>query len=151
MQSGNFVGQVRCDYEKILTDVIDTCTIKEKFQSKQTINVIKYVKDRYGDELELLWEKYDECAVIRNKQNNKWYAVIMTIPESKLIEGAKRTVEIIDLKYEKDKSSSIIDGKIIFPGYHMNKKSWITIILDESVENKKIQGLIDHSYDLSIG
>lgn len=33
----------------------------------------------------------------------------------------------------------------------MNKKSWITIKLDESLNIKKIYGLIDNSYKLSIG
>ena len=37
------------------------------------------------------------------------------------------------------------------PGYHMNKKSWITIKLDESVETTTIFDLIDNSYNLSIG
>lgn len=33
----------------------------------------------------------------------------------------------------------------------MNKKSWITIKLDESIDTKKIISLIDNSYKLSIG
>ncbi|MBR3153114.1 MAG: MmcQ/YjbR family DNA-binding protein, partial [Clostridia bacterium] len=45
----------------------------------------------------------------------------------------------------------IIDNKKIFPGYHMNKKSWITIKLDNSVETEEIIHLIDNSYELSLG
>jgi predicted DNA-binding protein (MmcQ/YjbR family) len=34
-------------------------------------------------------------------------------------------------------------------GYHMNKKHWNTLTLEESdVDNETIEELIDHSYDL---
>jgi predicted DNA-binding protein (MmcQ/YjbR family) len=36
----------------------------------------------------------------------------------------------------------------IIPGYHLNKRHWITLLLDGSVPEKEIMGLIDHSYDL---
>jgi alkylated DNA nucleotide flippase Atl1 len=60
-------------------------------------------------------------------------------------------IEAIDLRYQKEKIKSILDNKKIFPGYHMNKKSWITIKLDESLNIEKIYDLIDNSYKLSIG
>jgi predicted DNA-binding protein (MmcQ/YjbR family) len=34
------------------------------------------------------------------------------------------------------------------PGYHMNKKHWITVLLDGSVPDKLLRQWIDHSYDL---
>lgn len=36
----------------------------------------------------------------------------------------------------------------ITPGYHLNKRHWNTIVLDGSVPEKEIRGLIDHSYEL---
>lgn len=36
----------------------------------------------------------------------------------------------------------------IFPGYHMNKKHWNTVLLDGSVPTKLIRELIDQSYGL---
>jgi predicted DNA-binding protein (MmcQ/YjbR family) len=37
------------------------------------------------------------------------------------------------------------------PGYHMNKKHWNTVIIDEFVPDKIILKWIDSSYDLVIG
>lgn len=34
------------------------------------------------------------------------------------------------------------------PGYHMNKRHWITILLDESVSEAKTLDFLDMSYDL---
>lgn len=39
----------------------------------------------------------------------------------------------------------------VIPGYHMNKKHWNTVIIDGSISNKKLQEMIDHSYDLVVG
>ena len=36
----------------------------------------------------------------------------------------------------------------VIPGYHMNKKHWNTVIIDGSISNKKLQEMIDHSYNL---
>src|SRR5580700_4241941 len=36
----------------------------------------------------------------------------------------------------------------IIPGYHMNKKHWNTIIIDNTLNNKQLKELISHSYDL---
>ena len=39
----------------------------------------------------------------------------------------------------------------IIPGYHMNKKHWNTIIIDNTLNRKQLKELIDHSYDLVAG
>lgn len=36
----------------------------------------------------------------------------------------------------------------IIPGYHMNKKHWNTIIIDNTLSRKQLKELIDHSYNL---
>lgn len=61
-----------------------------------------------------------------------------------------KIIEIIDLRYQKDKIKEIVDKQKVFTGYHMNKNSWITIKLDESVKTEKIFTLIDNSYNISL-
>jgi len=36
------------------------------------------------------------------------------------------------------------------PGYHMNKKHWITILIDGSVPDRQLKAWIDTSYDLVV-
>lgn len=38
----------------------------------------------------------------------------------------------------------------IIPGYHMSKKHWNTVYLEEGLEDRLIAELIDHSYDLVV-
>lgn len=149
--TGEFVGKVRDEYEKIIDDIIEKCTSKEVFKSSQSKEIIEYISKKYGDELEFLWEKFDDNAIWRNKQNNKWYGALLTVAENKLGEGSDKIIEILDLRYQKEEIEKIVDSKKIFPGYHMNKKSWITIKMDNSVDTKKICDFIDNSYNLAIG
>lgn len=36
----------------------------------------------------------------------------------------------------------------VTPGYHLNKKHWNTIVMDNSIPMEEIQSMIDHSYQL---
>ncbi len=148
--AGEFVGKVREEYEKELQNIITKCTTQDIFKSEQAKEVIKYVKEKYNDDLEYLWNKFPENAVWRNKINNKWYGTLLIISERKLKLEKDKMVDIIDLRYSKDKIKEIVDNEKIFEGYHMNKNSWITIRLDGSLETDKICELIDNSYNISL-
>ena len=149
--TGEFIGQVKEEYESKLQDIVNKCTIANVFKSEQSKEIIKYVKEKYDDDLEFLWEKFADNAIWRNKQNNKWYGLLLKVQKNKLGIESEELIDIIDLRYQKDKNEEIIDNEKIFPGYHMNKKSWITIKLDNSMENNKIFELIDNSYNLVKG
>lgn len=148
--TGEFVGKVRQEYENKLQDIITKCTIPNVFKSEQAKEIIKYVKEKYNDDLEFLWKKFSGNAVWRNKTNHKWYGILLTISERKLKLESDKIIDIIDLRYSKDKIKEIIDYDKIFGGYHMNKESWITIKLDGSVKTEKIFELIDNSYHISL-
>lgn len=146
---GEFIGNVRSEYENVLNKFIEGCTHKEVFKSKQSKLLIKYIKEKYGDELEFLWEKYDDNAIWRNKNSQKWYATLFTVSGEKLGLGDNKNIEVSNVMYEKDKVDEIIDNKIIFPAYHMNKRSWITIKLDDDTDMEMVYELVDNSYELS--
>lgn len=146
--TGEFVGKLRDEYDSVLKDIINKCTNEN--ENKQVASVIKYIKEKFNDDLEYLWEKFPEDAIWRNKENNKWYGALLKISCIKLGLESDEITEILDLRYQKEDIKNIIDNKKIFPGYHMNKKSWITIKLDGSVELKEIYKLIDNSYQLSL-
>jgi predicted DNA-binding protein (MmcQ/YjbR family) len=38
----------------------------------------------------------------------------------------------------------------ITPGYHLNKRHWNTVALDDSVPDEELLDLIDHSYELVV-
>lgn len=148
--AGAFVGQIKSEYEAMLEEISVKCFDLEVFKSEQAKAVIAYVRDIYGDELEFLWKKFDDNAVVRRKDNKKWYAAILTVSRRKLGFDSDELAEILDLRMEPEKIVTTVDEIKYFPGYHMNKKHWITICLDGTVPTEEIYGRIDDSYKLAL-
>ncbi|MDE6868804.1 MAG: MmcQ/YjbR family DNA-binding protein [Clostridia bacterium] len=146
---GGFVGSVRSAYEIALADIAQNCFDSFVFKSEVSEAVIKYVGEKYGDKPEFLWEKFSDNAVLRRSDNKKWYAVILTVTKNKLGLNSDEKVEIIDLRADPEEIGRMVDGKIIFGGWHMNKKHWITVCLDGSLPPEDICRMIDISYNLA--
>lgn len=146
--SGNFVSMVRSQYEDILSDICQKCFEDNIFKNKQTKEIIEYVRKKFDDELEFLWKNSDN-AIWRRKDNKKWYAAIITVSKRKLGLNSDETVEIIDLRLKPELMNALIDHIHYFPGWHMNKKHWYTMILDDSVSTEEICKRINESYLLA--
>jgi len=55
----------------------------------------------------------------------------------------------MNLKCDPERSLDLRDRyEGIIPGYHMNKKHWNTLLLDQTLPEKLIHELVDHSYAL---
>ena len=109
--------------------------------------IYEYVKKQYGTVPEYLWKESPESAVLRHP-NGKWYAVLMQVEKSKLgLEGDTK-VDIIDVKCDPDMVGLLTETYGCLPGYHMNKKYWISIYFNQDVPDNKIKELIKQSYDI---
>ena len=145
---GEFVGEVKSAYNAVIDKFIENCCETDIFKSRQSHEVIEYARRVYGDELEFLWEKFPDNAVLRRNDSCSWSCALLTVSRAKLGFGSDEKVEIIDLRM-KPESADMIDGKKYLAGYHMNKKNWYTIVLDGTVPTEEIFERIDESYRLA--
>ena len=108
--------------------------------------VVEYVQTKYQAKIDFPWYKYPDYFVIRNK-NNKWFGLVMKVPYKKFNLNKEDLVDVLNVKiHYHGLYDMVVDNKTIFPGYHMAKHKWISILLDGSVDIKKIFKLIDESY-----
>jgi predicted DNA-binding protein (MmcQ/YjbR family) len=147
--SGTFVGQVREAIQEVLQDISEKCYELAVFKEAQPLMLIDYVRRRYGDELEFLWERFPDNAIWRRRDNQKWYAAILTVKKSKLGLASEETAEVIDLRLEPESITNLIDNERYFPGWHMNKRHWYTMLLDGSVPLEELCRRIDDSYRIA--
>ena len=147
--TGSFVGEVRKAIEAILKQVADQCYNTEIFKSAQAKDIICYVREKYGDELEFLWEKFSDNAIWRRKDSEKWYGILLRVKASKLGLADDKLIEILDLRIKTEDIEATVDNERFFMGYHMNKKNWYTILLDDSIPTEEICRRIDGSYLLA--
>ncbi|MCL2295613.1 MAG: MmcQ/YjbR family DNA-binding protein [Methanomassiliicoccaceae archaeon] len=120
------------------------------FKSEGARQVIHYVREKYQDELQFLWERFPKNAVFIRHDNDKWYAALLVLQKKKLGVDGDEVVDIINLRVWPEDIGALVDGKRYFPGFHMNKKYWITICLDGSVPIEEIFRRIDMSFALSL-
>ncbi|MDE7399835.1 MAG: MmcQ/YjbR family DNA-binding protein [Oscillospiraceae bacterium] len=147
--AGSFVGQVRTEYEQTLNEIADKCFVPDVFKSEMTKRLIEYVREKYGCELEFLWEKFSDNAVWRRGDTGKWFAAVLTVSRRKLGLKSDEVVEIIDLRLPPEQMEFLVDGKRYFGGWHMNKKHWYTMILDGSIPFDELCERIDESWILA--
>lgn len=148
---GAFVGKIRDEYNKVLTNIVQNCFENCIFKFDYSYKVINYIKEKFGDDMEYLWEKTPDNAIARRKDNKKWYLVLLTVRKNRFGFDDENFVEVLNLRVLPDDLPEIIKQNNIYPAYHMNKKHWISIILDGSVEIKEIYRYIDQSYILAKG
>ena len=149
IKRSGYSEKVHKAYSEVLEKIKKECFENEIFKANYAKEIINYIKNKYGDELEFLWGKSPKNAVVRRKSSNKWYAVILTISKRKFNLDSDELVEVINLHNSPEEIEKLIDNKRYFPAYHMNKKHWCTICLDGTVELEKIYKLIDKSYELA--
>lgn len=145
---GEFVNTVRDEYKKILQDIVSNCFGKEEFIFDQSNRITNLINEKYKVLPEFLWEKFPGFGVFRNARSNKWFGIIMNIDKSKIIPEESGEIEVLNIKLD-DNVQNYLSVEGIYPSYHLSKKSWVTIILDDILSDKEIMDLIDISYNLS--
>ena len=149
IKRSGYSEKVYKEYSEVLEKIKKECFEDEIFKANYTKEIVAYIKNKYGDELEFLWEKSPKNAVVRRKSSKKWYAVILTVSKRKLNLDSDEIIEVINLHNIVEEIKKLIDNKKYFPAYHMNKKYWCTICLDGIVELEEIYKLVDVSYELA--
>ncbi len=107
--------------------------------------VLRYCKETYGTEADYPFQ--DSDAQVVRKPSGKWYGLLMTIPADKLIPGKRGEVEVINLKATPARIENP-DFRYVFPAWHMNRKYWISVLLDSAIPEDLLHTLIDESYGL---
>ena len=149
--AAGFAGEVRAEYEKILQNIKADCCHINYFAGPQANRLTLKIYEKYGDNPSFPWEKFDDYGVFKNPDNNKWYALIMNLDLTKLDKKRSGKAEIVNIKLNEDKISALIGQKGFYPAYHMNKKSWITIVLDDSVSDETLFALLEESHAFTLG
>ena len=144
---GSFVGNVREACLGILYQIRKACFELQDFIFPQTKRIMTQVQEKYGNQLEYLWEKSPDTAVLRHEGNKKWYAVLMKISWDKLEKGREELVEAVNLKH--DKVADLLSKKGIYPAFHMNKRYWISVALDDTLSDKEVLELMEKSWNLT--
>ena len=146
-KSGEFNLKIKSEYERILLDIRDKACTKRTyiFDQANRINDYIYLKYKVSPDFPFTSSKYH--GVYRNF-DGKWFGILMDIPFEKIDKEKNGLIEVINVKINPFDKDNLIKIEGIYEAYHMNKKSWISIILNDTVSDELIFELIDKSYKL---
>lgn len=112
--------------------------------------VLNYAKKKYGTTPEYLWARFPDYAVLRHEDNKKWYGLIMNIPYDKIDRQKSGNVDILNIKLD---DILLVDMLIrqngYYPGYHISRGNWLSVVLDGTIDLKSVCDLIDTSYNVT--
>ena len=145
-----FAGEVRAEYQNILEKIKADCCRINYFVSPQANRLTKAIFDVYGDVPVFPWDN-DASGVLKNPDNGKWYALIMCIDRSKLDKKLSGEVEVVNIKLDEAKIPELHRQAGFYPAYHMNKKNWLTITLNDTVPDEFLLELVDESHAFTVG
>ena len=144
---GTFVGSVREACLEVLYSIRKACFEVQEFLCPQTKRIMAFVQEKFGNQLEYLWEKSPDTAVLRHEDNQKWYAILMRISWDRLDKGRDGLVEAVNLKH--DQVADLLSQNGIYPAFHMNKRYWISLPLDDTLTDEKVLELFERSWFLT--
>lgn len=144
---GTFVGSVREACLELLYDIRKACFEVQEFLCPQTKRIMTLVQAKYENQLEYLWEKSPDTGVLRHDDNQKWYAVLMKISWEKLDKSREGQVEVVNLKH--DQVADLLVEKGTYPAFHMNKRYWISLPLDDTLSDEQVLELFERSWFLT--
>ncbi len=140
---GKFVSKIRKNVNELIENIVKNCFTSLDYRKL----LLDYVKEKYGTTPEEPWEDNNH-ATIKTSNSKKWYGIFMSIPYKTLGLDKSGKIDVLNVKLNPELIQSLIDKKHFFPAYHMNKKYWITILLDSDMDLNLVKSLIDESFKL---
>lgn len=150
--TGSFVGDVRKAYVEILEEISDKCFSEKPFRSMQMNRVSEAIYERYHETFDHPFKTSPDASVFRYPENRKWYALVMNIKRNFIEKDSDdEMIEVMNLKAVPERMDELLKIDGIYPGYHMNRANWISIVLDGRVDDETVLELIDESRSFAVG
>lgn len=117
-------------------------------QATQRERITQHIEAVYGILPEYLWLDSPESAVFRHPASKKWFGIIMRVAKKRLGLAGDAPSDVLNVKCDPILIGSLRREPGFLPAYHMNKSTWVSVLLDETVPDERIAFLLELSYGL---
>ncbi|MGT2933082.1 MmcQ/YjbR family DNA-binding protein [Streptococcus catagoni] len=142
-----FANKVQAAYQAVLEKIAEACFDLLPFRSSQMNRLSKLLKEHFNDPLDHPFEQQPDYLSYR--VCGKWYALIFPLKGEKLeglpAEHKDQEFEIVNVKVKSKDLPRLLEKKGIYPSYHMSKKSWVSVTLDDSLTDDELWLLFQNS------
>lgn len=144
-QTGEFLTPLKEEKEMLLKDILSKCAIY-RYASKQTNRIYTILEKEFGSSFVHIFEKYPEFAVLRN-ESKKWFALLVEI-EGRKIHREEERIDLLNVRND-DIDPFMTLG--VLPAYHMNKGTWVSLVLNDTLSDFFVLEKVRKSLELSRG
>lgn len=129
-----------------LHELVDRVLDRLKKKSDIVNDLVKYAETKYN--VKPLYPFPNDSNSFTLNKNKKWFLLYMNISSKKLGIDDTKDIDTINIKLPDSLIPDLVDNVGFFKAYHMNKKYWITINLDNVSSIEEITKYIDMSFNL---
>ena len=118
--------------------------------NKERENIINFALSLEGAMADKPFPDDFDTTVLRHADTGKWFGIIMNISGNKVGLSPDIKVDVMNVKCKPEDTFTAREiSSGILPAYHMNKKHWISILLNGTVEKELTEALLENSYELT--
>ena len=118
--------------------------------NKERENIINFALSLEGAMADKPFPEDFDTTVLRHADTGKWFGIIMHISGNKVGLSPDIKVDVMNVKCKPEDTFTAREiSSGILPAYHMNKKHWISILLNGTVEPQLTEVLLENSYELT--
>ena len=156
-KKGNFASKVRTAYLSCLEDIAKNCFEKRMYSSDQANTMHEWMINQLHDTADHPFTKSqnskrtvdNDFTAYKPNDCDKMYALMFTIGKRKLDKTCDdEYVDAVNIKVEPSKVEDLLQLHGFYPAYHMNKKHWVTAILDDTIKDETLKELLLKARDL---
>ena len=130
----------------LLGDILRQGFVRDSLRDQ----ILAQARQEYGTEPCFPWAEYPGHCTLK-APNGKWYGLVMQVPYAVLGIGKAGRADVLNVKNLPEKIQALVDGEHFLPAYHMNKKYWLSVLLDSPAVLPLAQELLRESYALAAG
>ena len=138
---GPYVSLVRERAQALLEDILRQGFVRDSLRDQ----ILAQARQEYGTEPCFPWAEYPGHCTLK-APNGKWYGLVMQVPYAVLGIGKAGRADVLNVKNLPEKIQALVDGEHFLPAYHMNKKYWLSVLLDSPAVLPQAQALLREGY-----
>ncbi|CRZ19315.1 Uncharacterized protein conserved in bacteria [Kingella kingae] len=92
-------------------------------------------------------DKIPTYAVYRHSSNRKWFAIVMQIAGTQIGLDDVDNLAVVNVKLLPEWITQLSGQHGFAPAYHMNKKHWLSVRLDNTLPSSQIVDLLKTGFE----
>jgi len=151
LQTGGYAYEVRNAYETLLAEIAARCCTALPFVSAQANRLTERIRLEFGEQPDFPWaaEPNADSGVFRAAGGRRWYGLIMRIDAAKLdkteASAPPKQIDVLNVKIREADGPALRRETGIYPAWHMNHRTWISVRLDDTLPDDRVFALIRQS------